>query len=154
MGKMKNAPENKKEKEAEEKEKKEPKKVPETKELALIEEVLAKADVPPEIKQRITTLIASERISPFPHPIASKLTAEHITKMIEYSNQDSKRENEFSKRSQVFNVIYLLLGIGVLVFALIFLADNEDLLKDILLGALAFAGGIGTGYGYKAMKSK
>lgn len=98
MEKMKNAPENKKEKEAEEKEKKELEKFPETKELAKIEEFLTKADVPPEIKQRITTLISSERIGPLPHPIVSKLTPEHITKMIEYSDKDGKREHDFLKK--------------------------------------------------------
>lgn len=159
-GKVKNMPENNKEKETEEKEtieqepKKELEKAPEIKEIKAIEKALTQAKLPPETLQKFTALIRSERIGPLPDPIISKLTHEHITKMIECTDDDNKRNYNFSIRSQVFNFIYLLLGLGFLIFIIIFLGDKESLLKDILLAIIAFAGGTGAGIGYKTIKSK
>jgi len=157
---MKNSSENNKEKKIKEKEtieqkpKKELEKVPEIKEIEEIEKVLTEAKLRPEIIQKFTALFRSERIGPSPDPIISKLIPEHITKMIECRDDDNKREYNFSIRSQVFNFLYLVIGLGVLIFIIIFLHDKEEFLKDILFTAGIFIGGIGTGIGYKTIKSR
>ena len=111
-----------------------------------IEQVLTAAAVPREIREQITAFISSES-GPSPHPLISKITEEHITKMIDCTDAEGEREHSSRTRIQIFSFIIILLGLGFLVFLITYLSDTQNLLGNILLGLGAFMGGMGTGFG-------
>lgn len=96
-------------------------------------------------------------MGPMIHPLADKITSEHITSMIDHSREESALESSESRHARtsyllfVVGVIFLL---GTLVVVLVLL-DESPLVQTLLclLGGLA-AGGFG-GYGIgKAQSSR
>lgn len=118
-------------------------------------EVLEK--LPPEAKQEIIKLSAfMGSFSSPPHsPILKKVNEEHISKILDFSENDSKRTFEDAQTTKRYNLAYAILFCAVAVFLVIYLSDkNPELLKEILKLLIAFLGGLGAGYGLKRGKSK
>lgn len=86
-------------------------------------------------------------------PIIKKLTPEHITKIIDSSEQSDKRQYRFALWSRGYLTLYILIGIGLFVFLTIYLSKNQaDLYKSIVEVLVAFIGGFGVGTAYKSSK--
>lgn len=80
----------------------------------------------------------------------SKFDADHIHKYLDYSRKDDEDAFHLRKRSQIFQLIYILLGISFFVFLIVFLLPSDkSLLNDILKYFFGFIGGFGGGFGTK-----
>lgn len=109
--------------------------------------------LPPEVKQQITTfLLSHQRIGlPAQNPLASKITSEHIDKIIDNSDKDSERDF----KARWFTLAYALLALGFLVFLFIYLPTvDKALFLEVLKLILTFLGGLGTGFGISKLKKK
>jgi hypothetical protein len=70
-----------------------------------------------------------------PHPFEKIMEPEHLTKIIDYSDKDSKRD------------FFLKLTVIISLLILIFMLKNQpDLLKNIIFALVGSAGGFGFGY--------
>ena len=80
------------------------------------------------------------------HPIFDKFESEHVTQFLTNSY---KRDIA----GKWFGFISVLSAVSLFVFLIIFLApDSPELYMEILKLAIAFAGGMGAGYGLKAYR--
>lgn len=115
-------------------------------------------DAPPEIQKEITRMAMMFRSGPMPppvHPLFNKFTAEHIDKFLDYNHKDDDNNYKLEKSNKTFNLIYALLGVGLLIFMIVYLVkDNADLLAEILKILVIFAGGFGGGFGFKSYLEK
>jgi len=83
------------------------------------------------------------------NPIANKITQEHITKIIDYSNDEDKRDREERKGERWHNYLVMVTAL-VFTFCLILIfKDNSQILIPLITGILAFAGGFGIGKYYR-----
>lgn len=86
-------------------------------------------------------------------PIIKKLTPEHITKIIDYSESEDKRHYRYASWNRFYFTLYVLAAIAVFIFLTIYLSKgNMDLYIKIVELLIAFAGGFGLGVGYKNSK--
>lgn len=113
--------------------------------------------LPPEEKKLITEsfqlTMGSFSSSPIT-PIIKKLTPEHITKIIDSSDESDRRQYRFALWSRGYMTLYILIGIGLFIFLTIYLSKNQtDLYKSIIEVLVAFLGGFGVGTAYKSSKS-
>ncbi len=108
-------------------------------------------DSPLPVKRMVEMMAVSmSRRSGF-HPIFDKLTGGHVTKFLDHAHEDNKNEYELNRSNRWFRLVYVLLGMGLFLFLVVYLGqDNSDLLADIIKIAAAFLGGLGGGYGMKA----
>lgn len=88
-------------------------------------------------------------MGPMVHPLADKITSEHITSIIDHSREESVMESSESRHARTSYLLFavgVLFLLGVLVVVLVLL-DESPLVQTLLclLGGLA-AGGFG-GYG-------
>ena len=88
-----------------------------------------------------------------PHPLADKLTSDHITTLIEKDDKQAARKHSLSVWGRVYTLIYLMIGISTL-FALYVVVgkDNIDLFKKILVYFATFGSGFAAGWGYNTFK--
>jgi len=92
---------------------------------------------------------------PMPNPVTKKITAEHISRIIEVTEASEIRQHEDGKDSRRWMFAFTCLGVGAFLFLVVFLADkNKDLLLELLKLFVTFIGGIGAGWGIKAYKDK
>lgn len=89
-------------------------------------------------------------MGPMVHPLADKITSEHITSMIDHSREESALESSDSRHARTSYLLFavgVVLLVGILVVVLVLLNESA-LVQTILclLGGLA-AGGVG-GYGF------
>lgn len=90
---------------------------------------------------------------PMPNPVSKKITAEHISKIIDATAASEIRQHEDSKDSRRWLFYFSCLGIGAFLFLVVFLADkNKDLLLELMKLFITFAGGMGAGWGFKSYK--
>ncbi len=108
-------------------------------------------DDPLPVKRIVDLMAVSlSRRSSF-HPIFEKLTEEHVTKFLDHAHEDDKDEYALHRSSRWFRLVYVLLGMALFLFLVVYLGrDNRDLLGEIIRIAAAFIGGLGGGYGIKA----
>ena len=113
-------------------------------------------DLPHEVKKVVEIGMSMQRFQgTVPSPIASKITENHIDKILELSAQDETNRFKFAKQGRWFNFAFVGLGIGLFIFITLYLAkDNTELFNDLIKILVAFAGGFGTGFGYKSFKDK
>lgn len=114
--------------------------------------------LPPEEKKLITESFFQLTMGSFSSspisPIIKKLTPEHITKIIDSSDESDKRQYRFALWSRGYMTLYILIGIGLFIFLTIYLSKNQaDLYKSIVEVLFAFLGGFGVGTAYKSSKS-
>jgi len=111
---------------------------------------------PSELKRQIKTSIMMSSLSGMmPSPFLKKFTKEHIDKLIDYSEKDSERGFTFSKRTQNFRLIYILLGLMVFIFLTLYLAkDNTNLFITLISHLIALLAGTAAGFGLKSQLDK
>lgn len=79
------------------------------------------------------------------NPIAEKITEEHITKIIDKSENQDIRDKRDRNIDRLKELIILVIGLIFLTFLIIFLKDNEEMLYKIILAIISFVGGFGFG---------
>jgi hypothetical protein len=111
-------------------------------------------DVPNDIKKVIQMGMSMQRITgPMPNPIAEKITASHIDKILDLTGKDGEHEFQDSQSSRKYALVYFLIAIAVFIFLVVFLVSHDkELLKEILKIFITFLGGFGAGYGVKAYR--
>lgn len=85
------------------------------------------------------------------HPVFDKFEPEHVDKFLDHSHAEDLERLRIRKHGRWFALavlVVLLLAFGWLVNEL--LPENKDLLAEFLKMGVAFAGGIGGGYGLKS----
>src|SRR3990172_4657395 len=99
---------------------------------------LSDPSVPKSVRE-MATFMAS--VGPSYPPFLSKVSAEHITKVLDSSENDSKRSHWRS-------MLFAILGGGLFLVAMIYLApSNPELFEKVLTFLAGFGGGTGVGYG-------
>lgn len=112
-------------------------------------ELLAK--MPAEAQRELVMFLSHQRIGFPPNPIASKITPDHITKLIDNSESESQRDFH----SQWFTFGYAILALAFLVFVFIYLPSvDKTLFVDVLKLLLTFLGGLGAGFGIAKYKGR
>jgi hypothetical protein len=119
------------------------------------EEVLKGA--PPEVRKAIIQMASFRSSGPIyqSHPLFQKFNHGHIDKLLDYGHKDDENSFELEKSSKKYTLTYVCLAIGLLIFLVVYLAnDNKELLTDILKILVVFAGGFGSGFGFKSYLDK
>ena len=107
-------------------------------------------NLPPEIKRVMQIGFGMQRVGPIPSPLASKVNEQHISRILEITEEDSKRDFTDVQRARWFSFGYVLLFCALFVFLTIYLAgENSALYGEIVKLAVAFLGGVGSGFGVK-----
>jgi hypothetical protein len=123
-----------------------------------VEEFLETTKAPPEIRKLFREMASfsfTAGVRPQVHPIFDKFTAEHVTKFLDYNHVDDQNNYKLASSGRWIHLVWAAIILGFLVFLVIFLAkDNVILLNDILKILVAFAGGFGGGFGYRAYLGK
>ncbi len=90
------------------------------------------------------------------HPIASKVTPEHITDIIASSNREIDHEYSDRRHSRITLVLFggfLIVALVIRIISLAFLG-MKDLLIEIFKYLGPFIGGLGGGYGFYAFRNR
>ena len=118
--------------------------------------------LPPEIENAINQLPESERkafrqISSFSmssvfgmpknNPLLNKMTPEHISTLLENSDREDERGYKAYKFSNYIRLVFVVIGIGVFIFLVVFLKENVSLLNQLLTYTLPFLIGLAGGFG-------
>ncbi len=110
---------------------------------------------PPPMRGAIMQFMRMQGGRPFTHPIFDNFSSEHVTKFLDYSHADDVHEYTLVRENRWFHLAYAILGVGLLIFLIVFLLPtNRDLLTEILRIFLAFGGGFGAGFGAKSYLEK
>ena len=113
-------------------------------------------DMPQEVRRNIRMAMRTTQLvngSPQQHPLFEKFTAGHIDKYLDGIQQDDNNEFALRRSNRWFTMFYVVLGASFILFLLIYvLPKDKAFLEQLLKLAIAFAGGVGSGYGYKSFK--
>ena len=83
------------------------------------------------------------------NPISEKITEEHITKLIENSDEQDKRDRKERNVDKYFSLILIIIALVFVGFLIVFLQSNEKLLITIITAIFSFIGGFGLGKSLK-----
>ena len=123
-----------------------------------VEEFLKTSKAPPEIRKILGEMASfsfTAGVQPQVHPLFHKFLPQHIDKFLDYSHDDDKNNYKLESSGRWVHLVWAAIILGFLVFLVVFLAkDNVVLLNDILKILVAFAGGFGGGFGYRAYLGK
>jgi Fe2+ transport system protein B len=83
------------------------------------------------------------------NPLVDKLQPEHITKLIESADRESRYAFDDAQRNRWFGLAILIFGLAFMAFLVFYLSSgNPDLLEKVLALVAGFVGGFGGGYAY------
>jgi hypothetical protein len=108
-------------------------------------------NLPPEARKQITSMLAMRSIGPLPNPVLAKVTPEHISRILDISEQDSERSFKDAQHARLFTAFYVLLfviALGTLVWYLV--PMDKALFLDVFKVFVAFAGDFGSGFGIRS----
>ncbi len=91
---------------------------------------------------------------PMLHPLFEKFTEGHIDKFLDYSQQDDQNQYKYYSTNRWFKLAYVTIGVAVLIFILVFFANEQETLNEILKLLVIFGGGVGSGYGLRSLKDR
>lgn len=113
-------------------------------------------DLSPEVKKVVEMGFSMQRYSgSMPNPLLSKLNEKHISDIIDIGKQEESNSYKDAQSNKIYNLLYVILGVGVFIFLLVFLVGKDkDLLMEILKIIVIFGGGFGGGIGYKTYLNK
>ena len=116
-------------------------------------EISNETEIFEQLPSEIKAVLSMQRFSSStPHPF-SKITEHHIDKILEISAKDDEQKYKDTQQARKFHLLYFLLGILLFIFLTIFLVGKDiELFKEIVKLFIAFAGGLGLGYGISSFK--
>jgi hypothetical protein len=111
-------------------------------------------ELPPQVRRVAMTMMQQTSMrGGVAHPLFDKFTEKHIDKFLDYSQKDDDNAFKLKSTNRWFYLLYTIIGMGFFVFLIIYLLPQEkELLVDILRLVVAFAGGLGSGYGLKSLR--
>ena len=90
-------------------------------------------ELPPEAKRVVEIGMATHRFGSMQNPIASKITAKHIDKILEIAEKDDERMFNDAVETRKYTLIYILILAGLFVFSTIFLVGSDkELYKEVI----------------------
>lgn len=99
----------------------------------------------PKEVQRLFAAVAS--YGPSPNPLMKKVNEQHIDKILENKAQETRLEFQKHKHNSYFAIILVSILLAFLVFCIVFLQNNPELLKMLISGILGLVAGAIGGYG-------
>lgn len=110
--------------------------------------------LPPEIKKVFEFGMLQMRSGPH-NPIMDKLEPQHIDKILSIAEKDEEHSDKQTTKRRRYNLVYVLLGISVFIFLIVYLIEiDKELLLKILAAITLFGAGFGGGYGYRYLRSE
>ncbi|MBD2776296.1 hypothetical protein [Iningainema tapete] len=109
-------------------------------------------DLPPELKRVVEAAFSIQRISSTPllSPIQDKINESHISKILEIVEKDDERTFADAQASRKYTLINTIIILLVFVFLTVFLVNKDvEIYRELLKLSIAFAGGLGSGFGLK-----
>jgi len=113
--------------------------------------------MPTEIKRGIGLAFSLERRMANSSLInlSEKIQPSHITQFLDNDAKQDERIFQDSQISKRYTLAYVLIFCSLFVFVTIFLVIRDvNIYLDLLKIVIAFAGGFGSGIGYKSYKDK
>jgi hypothetical protein len=110
------------------------------------EEILK--SIPAENRGKVVSIIKQSIFSGVMrrgNPISEKITEEHISKLIEKSDNQDLRDREERKSQRNYNLILIIIGLFFLGFLIVYLKEDKELLYKIIIAIISFVGGFGVG---------
>ena len=109
--------------------------------------------IPSPLREVVSTQLSVGVQGRMSNPLTSKLTAEHIDKLIDNDERDSARQFALINSGKRYGLGYTILAV-VTFFVLYLLVGKEDnaLFKEIILYFATFCAGFIGGWGYKSLK--
>ncbi|UYV12298.1 MAG: hypothetical protein NCW75_13485 [Phycisphaera sp.] len=111
---------------------------------AQVEAAEALENAPPFVRESMMALMAS---GPLPNPVANQVRPEHIKQSLDLADKQSDRDDRQESRSKLFLLIAFVIVVGLVVFLVIFLKDDPDLLQKVLTYAGTLFAGVAAGFG-------
>ncbi len=117
------------------------------------------SDLPPEQREIVTRYISSitefHSRGPSANPLISKFNDEHVHKLLDQVERQESGAHELRKSNRLFQLLYFLVAVFILILAVGFLQPRDpELLDTILKYLFAFAGGFGSGATYIVIKDR
>lgn len=88
------------------------------------------------------------------NPLFDKVTEKHIDKFLDYSQRDDDNKFRFHSSNRWFKLVYVLIAVAVLIFIIVFFANDKQTLNEILKLLGIFVGGVGSGYGLHTLRNR
>ena len=112
------------------------------------EEVLKK--IPEKERKNFISEVTSFFAGQFrvPNPMMNKVTSQHISDILKYSDEEDKRDREDYKRDRNLKLFIFLGVLLFIVFLVIIFKDNVNTLISILGAMAALAGAAFGGWGF------
>ncbi|NEU72717.1 hypothetical protein PI95_009065 [Hassallia byssoidea VB512170] len=109
-------------------------------------------DLPPQLKRVVEATLSMQRISATPYlsPLQEKINESHISKILEIVEKDDERtfaDAQASRKYTLINTIVVLIFFGFITVFLVY--KDVESYRELLKLAIAFAGGLGSGFGLK-----
>ncbi len=103
--------------------------------------------LPPREREIVEQSFSMLVQAPMVNPVLAKLDGQHLHKILDGAENDSKRHHEDRDKNRRHNRFVVVVGlVGFLAISALFLYLNQaELLKGILMGFAVFAGGLGFG---------
>ncbi len=104
--------------------------------------------IPVEDRGKVSSIIKQSMFSAVMrrgNPISEKITEEHITKLIEKSDNQDIRDRAERKSQRNHNLTLLIIGLCFLGFLIVFLKEDKELLYKLIIAIISFVGGFGIG---------
>lgn len=117
----------------------------------VVEELEEDLPAPPTIIRQMMAMFGFGLGGRAFHPVFDKFEPEHVDKFLDHSHEEDLERLRIRRQDRWFFLIYAVIGLGFLgwlIWAL--LPNDKDLLAEILKLGIAFAGGVGGGYGLKS----
>ena len=104
--------------------------------------------IPEEERGKVASVIKQTMISGVMkrnNPIAEKITSDHISQLINKSDEQDLRDRKERNSERNYNLVLLIVGLVFVGFLIVFLQANEELLINIVIAIISFIGGLGFG---------
>jgi hypothetical protein len=113
-------------------------------------------NLPPEVKRVVQATLSMQRISmPLTSYYQDKINEEHISKILDIVAKDDERtfaDTQSARKYTLINTIIVLIFFGSLT---VFLVNKDvEIYREVLKLSIAFAGGLGSGFGLKGYLDK
>lgn len=112
---------------------------------------------PPQFRKIFAEMgmIHTTKTAPFPNALLDKVNPGHIDKFLDYNHKEDENIYNLQSSGRWFQLAYVSMAFLFLVFLVVFLSgNNQGLLNDILKILVVFAGGFGSGFGFKSYTEK
>ena len=115
-------------------------------------------DLPAEVRSQVVRMMMGTTVTRQQapkHPLFDKFTDDHVHKYLDYIQRDDDNAYDLRKSNRWFHLVYILIAVAFAIFLIVFLLPRDKaLLNDFFKLFVSFAGGAGTGYGFKGYMDK